>query len=160
MDPPYSPPEVRFPWKFPESWFLSRGQISKRMSRNVRQGQIISVSILFTIKQSWKTIKYFVVVAEQNLVSSHPRLRGHGNGPRRAALCDRDPRMRKSSSTPAGGWRAYILVLLKGLLMYLKLDSSNYPHRRAGLVGRRVGGGGGAHYLLGFTVCLRVICEL
>ena len=102
----------------------------------------------------------FVVVAEQNLVSSHPRLRGHGNGPRRAALCDRDPRMRKSSSTPAGGWRAYILVLLKGLLMYLKLDSSNYPHRRAGLVGRRVGGGGGAHYLLGFTVCLRVICEL
>ena len=33
------PPEVRFPWKFPESWFLSRGQISKRMSRNVRQGQ-------------------------------------------------------------------------------------------------------------------------
>ena len=101
-----------------------------------------------------------MVVAEQNLVSSHPRLRGHGNGPRRAALCDRDPRMRKSSSTPAGGWRAYILVLLKGLLMYLKLDSSNYPHRRAGLVGRRVGGGGGAHYLLGFTVCLRVICEL
>ena len=33
------PPEVRFPWKFPESWFLSRGQISKRMSRKMRQGQ-------------------------------------------------------------------------------------------------------------------------
>ena len=30
--------------------------------------------------------------------------------------------------------------------MYLKLDSSNYPHRRAGLVGRRVGGGG-AHII-------------
>ena len=33
------PPEVRFPWKFPESWFLSRGQISKRISRKMGQGQ-------------------------------------------------------------------------------------------------------------------------
>ena len=33
------PPEVKFPWKFPETWFLSRGQISKRISRNLCQGQ-------------------------------------------------------------------------------------------------------------------------
>ena len=36
---PPPPPEVRFPWTFPESCFLSRGQISKRMSRNLYQGQ-------------------------------------------------------------------------------------------------------------------------
>ena len=33
------PPEVKFPWKFPETWFLSRGQISKRISRHLCQGQ-------------------------------------------------------------------------------------------------------------------------
>ena len=38
------PPEVRFPWKFPESCFLSRGQISKRMSRNLGQGQHTSAA--------------------------------------------------------------------------------------------------------------------
>ena len=33
------PPEVKFPWKFLDSYFLSRGQISKRISRNLCQGQ-------------------------------------------------------------------------------------------------------------------------
>ena len=33
------PPEVKFPWKFPETCFLSRGQISKRISRNLDLSQ-------------------------------------------------------------------------------------------------------------------------
>ena len=33
------PPEVKFPWKFLDPCFLSRGQISKRISRNLCQGQ-------------------------------------------------------------------------------------------------------------------------
>ena len=53
--------------------------------------------------------------------------------------------MRKSSSTPAGG-RTYSFCSKVRSKVYLKLDSSNYPHRRAGLVGRRVGGGG-AHII-------------
>ena len=35
------PQAVRFPWKFPESCFLSRGQISKRISRKLYQGQLV-----------------------------------------------------------------------------------------------------------------------
>ena len=34
------PPEVKFPWKFLDPCFLSRGQISKRISRNLCLGQI------------------------------------------------------------------------------------------------------------------------
>ena len=33
------PPEVKFPWKFLDSCFLSRGQISKRISRNLGLSQ-------------------------------------------------------------------------------------------------------------------------
>ena len=38
------PEAVRFPWKFPESCFLSRGQISKRISRNLDLGQTLAAA--------------------------------------------------------------------------------------------------------------------